>query len=89
MARMDSRAKIKEYFKKNLKKGYTEDSLKWALVSQGYSKLMVENALREVHKELAKKAPKLKAKPHITYELIDENFRPVKIKKPWWKRIFD
>lgn len=89
MARIDSRKKIVEYIKKNLKKGYTEDSLKWALISQGYSRTMVENAIKQVHKDLAKKAPKLKEKPKITYEIIDENNQPVKIKKPWWKKFFD
>lgn len=89
MARMDSRSKIIEYFRKNLKKGYTEDSLKWALIHQGYSKIMVENAVQQLHKELALKAPKLKEKPKITYEIIDENNQPVKIKRSWWKKIFD
>ena len=37
-----------EYIKRNLKKGYTKESLKWALVTQGHSKLEVEKALKLV-----------------------------------------
>ena len=77
-----------DYIKKNLKKGYTEDSLRWALIRQSYSRILVENSLRQANKELAKKAPVLKEKPKIVYEIFDEENNPVKIKKSWWKRIF-
>ena len=36
---------IADYIKKNLKKGYTLDSLRFSLISQGYSKISVENAI--------------------------------------------
>ena len=78
-----------EYFKKNLNKGYTSDSLKIALVNQGYSRIAVEKAIEETHKELAKQAPILKEKPKIKYEIIDEFDKPIFIKKPWWRRVFD
>lgn len=83
-----SNKKLVEYIKKNLKKGYTEESLKWALIRQGYSRSMVEMAIQDANKQLAKRAPVLKEKPQINYQIIDENDRPIKIKKPWWKRIF-
>ena len=82
----DYRENIKKYFKKNLKKGYTEESLKWALINQGYSRSVIEQMVREVHKELAEKAPIIKEKPQITYEILDENNNPIKIRKPFWKR---
>ena len=82
------RKKIIDYLKKNLKKGYTIDSLKWALIGQGYSITSVERAIEEFNKELARKAPILKEEPVIKYEIIDEQDQPVKIKKSWWKRIF-
>lgn len=88
MTRIESRKKIVGYFKKNLSKGYTEESLKWALIGQGYSRILVEDCINEVHKELAEKAPILKEKPIIKYEIIDEKNRPVTIKKPFWKRVF-
>ena len=76
-----------DYFEKNLKKGYTSNSLKIALINQGYSRIAVEKAIEEAHKELAKKAPILKEKPKIKYEIIGENNKPITIKFPWWRRI--
>ena len=84
----DQKSKLVEYFKKNLKKGYTVDALKWALMTQGYSRSSIELAIMRVNEELAKKAPILEDKPKINYQLIDENNNPIKIEKPWWKRIF-
>jgi hypothetical protein len=84
----DYKNKFTEYFKKNLKKGYTEESLRWALVNQGYSRTLIDSALERTHKELAEEAPILKEKPVINYEVLDENDKPVEVKRPWWKRIF-
>lgn len=82
------RKNIKDYLKRNLKKGYTLESLKWALVGQGYPKSSVERSIRELNKDLARKAPVLKEKPIIRYEIVDEHNKPIEIKKPWWRRIF-
>ncbi|MBU4069457.1 MAG: hypothetical protein KJ646_00570 [Nanoarchaeota archaeon] len=79
---------IIDYIKKNLKKGYDADSLKFALITQGYSRTMVKQALGQANKEIAETLPKLKEKPVIKYEILDKNDNPVKIKKPWWKRVF-
>ena len=80
-------AQLGEYIKKNLKKGYTKESLKWALVNQGHSKLEVEKAMQKVEKDLASEAPVLKTKPEIKVEVISPDDAVV-AKKPWWKRIF-
>ncbi len=80
--------KLVNYFKKNLVKGYTPDSLKFALMSQGYSRTAVDTAYEDAIKELAVKAPILEEKPKIKYEIIDEYDKPIIIKKSWWKRIF-
>ena len=82
-----SRRKMIEYFKKNLKKKYTEDSLRFSLLSQGYSRTSVEISLQIAHQELAAEAPILKEKPVITHEIIDEYDRPITIKKSWWKKL--
>ena len=87
MAGHERMKNLVKYFQKNLAKGYTEDSLKWALVNQGYLRLEIRQALEQVHKELAKKAPVLKEKPKIKYEIIDEHNRPIQIKFSLWKRI--
>ena len=79
--------KLINYFKRNLAKGYTLDSLKFALMSQGYSRAIVESAIEQANKELAEKAPILKEKPVIKYEIIDEYDKPIKIHKPWWRRL--
>jgi hypothetical protein len=80
--------RVVEYFRRNLKKGYTFDSLKLALINQGYSRILINSAIEKVNKELAKKAPKFKEKPKIKYEIINENNQAIKIKKSWWKRFF-
>jgi len=86
MRENDYRRQLVNYFKKNLSKGYTPDSLKLVLVNQGYSRTAVEKALEQAHKELAEEAPKLKEKPRIKYEIIDEDDNPIIIKKPWWRK---
>lgn len=79
--------KIVEYIKKNLGKGYSEESLMWSLVHQGYSRTEVNHALQVAKEELAKERFD-KDKPIIKYEVIDEDNEPVIIvNKPWWKRI--
>jgi len=80
--------KLVDYIKKNITRGYTSESLKWALIKQGYSRSAVEKAIEQTHKDLAEKAPVLKEKPIIKHILLDENDNLVMIKKPWWKRIF-
>ena len=87
MGEIDYRKNLVDYLKKNLVKGYTFESLKWALVKQGYSRAIVERAIEQVHKEFAEKAPVLKEKPRIKYEIVDENDKPIILKKPFWKRI--
>ncbi len=84
----DSQNDLVEYLRKNLAKGYTLESLKIALLRQNYSRITIEQAIRKVNEQLAKQAPKFREKPKIKYEIIDEHDKPVKIKKPFWKRIF-
>ena len=81
------KTKLVNYFKKNLAKGYTLDSLKFALLSQGYARAIVESAIVQANEELAAKAPILEEKPTIKYEMIDEYGKPIEIDKPWWKRL--
>lgn len=84
----DYKQKLVNYIKKNFKKGYTEESLKWALINQGYSRILVGKAIETANRELAESAPVIKEKPKISYQIIDEHDKPITIKKPWWKRIF-
>jgi len=84
----NSKTRLKDYLKKNLKKGYTIESLKWALTKQGYSRTTIEQAIIQTNKELAESAPVLREKPIISYQIIDENDESIEIKKSFWKRIF-
>jgi hypothetical protein len=82
------------YFKKNTKKGYKLESLKWALINQGYSRSVVEKALAEAEKEKNQEIEKQKEKdkPKIKYELygIDENpFFVTSNILPWWKKLLN
>ena len=72
----NSFTKAVEYIKKNLRKGYTLDSLKYALVNQGYSRTFVDRVIERANKELAEKAPELKEKPKIVHKIIDEKNQP-------------
>ena len=65
---------LTDYLKKNLRKGYTKESLRWALIKQGYSKLEVDHALAKADELLADEAPVLKSKPTIKHEIIDTKF---------------
>ena len=80
------RTRLKNYLKKNLKKGYTIESLKWALINQGYTRTAIDKAIEQIHKELADKAPVLKEKPVISYQIIDEEDNPIEVKKSFWRR---
>jgi len=83
----DYRGQVVNYFVKNLKKGYTPDALKFSLITQGYSRAVIDHALGKANEILAEKAPVLKERPVIRHEIIDEHNRPVAIKRSWW-RIF-
>ena len=79
MTDMDHKRKIIDYFKKNLSKSYTEESLKWALVNQGYSRTDISRAIEQAHKELAEKVPEIKEKPKIKYEIYGKDNKPIKV----------
>ena len=75
-----------DYYKRNLAKGYDEDSLKFALINQGNSRALVEKAIFEAKKELSMETPKVvrEEKPEIT--ITEEPVEPPK--KSWFKRFF-
>jgi len=83
-----SKEQLIQYFIKNIKKSYDPYALKWALINQGYSRTLVESALEEAQKQMAKEVPQFKEVPRINYQILDENNRSISIKKPWWRRLF-
>ncbi len=42
--------------KSNLRKGYNKESLKWAMVNQGHSRIEVDKAFRQAEAELAQES---------------------------------
>lgn len=74
-----------EYFKKNLAKGYTQDSLRFSLARQGYSRAVIDKAMEQANKEIAMTAPVIRrAEPEvmITEEPVEQP------KRSWFKRLF-
>lgn len=72
---------LSDYIKVNIKKGYTKESLRWALINQGYSRMEVDKAFKRADLELAEAAPILKTKPEIKYEVVE----PKEEKKKKWR----
>ena len=88
MREAEYKKKIIEYLRRNMEKGYDPDSLKWALVKQGYSRTLIDASIKEVKREPIRDPLAVREKPVITHEIIGENDQPVMENKPWWKRIF-
>lgn len=86
--RRSSKDQLVDYFERNLKKGYTPDTLKWALIGQGYSRVIVEQSLDEAQKRIAREAPVFKEKPKINYQVLDYDNNPIRLKRNWFERLF-
>jgi hypothetical protein len=82
------RMKLVEYLKKNLKKGYPVETLRIALINQGYSRQIIDEALKEAMKRMAAEAPVIAEKPQIEHEVIAEE-EPVVAKKSMWKKLVE
>ena len=77
LARVHTHLRLAQYVKRKEK-----------TISDLNSEVINKNeALEQANKELAEKAPLLKEKPKIKYEIIDEYNKPVTIKKSFFKRI--
>ena len=79
---------IVDYLKKNSQKGYSLESLKWALVRQGNMKHEVERAMKLAEEELQQEAAQAArvaaaARPEPKIEPVLEPE-----KKPFWKKMF-
>jgi SOS response regulatory protein OraA/RecX len=59
---------LADYLKKNISKGYTMNSLKWALINQGHSRTEIQMAIELANKQMAEAAPKMIEKPVIKFE---------------------
>lgn len=85
MARTGERVdQILDYIKKNVAKGYKPQDLKWALISQGYSKIEVDKALKEYEELKALQKPKVVVEMPKT-EIMTEAPKVQPEKKAWYK----
>lgn len=76
-----------DYIKKNMDKGYNPDSLRWALISQGNSRIEVDKAIALAQKEIAKQAPaQSNVEPAPQIDIAPENTQPEN--KSFWKSLF-
>ena len=76
---------IIEYINKNTKKGYTQDSLRWALSNQGYSRIEIERAFKRIKSQLSSENSVVKATPEIEYKPFPSFEEP---KKSFWQKLF-
>jgi hypothetical protein len=80
---------LTEYLKKNLKKGYPVETLRIALINQGYSRQIIDEALKEVLNKMAAEAPVIHEKPEIEHEVIVEDQVAAPVKKSFWKKLVE
>ncbi len=66
------REQLADHIYKNLKKGYTEDSLRFSLINQGYTRITVDSAIELANKKLANDIPLMKERPEIIYKVVAE-----------------
>ncbi len=85
MRESEYKKKLMDYLRKNMGKGYDTESLRWALVDQGYSRTLIDSAIKEASSELSK-ARAAQEKPMITHEIVADE--PASQKKSWWKSFF-
>ena len=78
-----------DYVKRNLNKGYASDSLRWALINQGHSRIEVDKALTlaqaEVSRERVASRPTASPQTSISSPSLQVEPEP---KQPFWKRFF-
>ena len=83
------RRNLVDQAKKNISKGYDQETLKWALIEQGHSKSEVKAILEMANAELEKEKPKSVEKkevPKIKHEIYGSDNKPIRL--PFFKRVF-
>jgi hypothetical protein len=78
-----------DYFKRNMAKGYSPKSLKWALINQNYPRSSVEKAFVAANREIEaeRESKKASEKPKIKYQLYGADNKPIRIKEPFSRKI--
>lgn len=77
--------KMSEYAKRNIKKGYKKDAVRFALISQGNSRIEVDKAIvmaeKDLFQEEMKSMPKKSDSPSQVMPIVEPE-------KSLWKRLF-
>jgi predicted DNA-binding protein with PD1-like motif len=79
--------KIVEYVEKNLKKGYSLEELKWALINQKYSKIEINKALEIISARTNKAKQEERQKEILAATVVEEN-QFDEIEKGFMKKFF-
>jgi len=82
----DSVKQIVDYLDKNLKKGYSLESLKWALVNQKHSRIEIDKALKIVEARTPSVKKEEQKKEEI--KVATEEFVMPEKKKGFFGRLF-
>ncbi len=80
----DTISPIVAYIEKNMKKGYTMDSLRWALVNQKYSRIEIEKAIKVIEA----RAPKQEVKIQEPVKPVAQEEIAVPKKKGFFSKLF-
>jgi len=83
---------IAEYVKKNIHKGYTIESLKWALINQGHSKVEIDKAISLATEQLEKESRKQQEQEQLRRQQFTEIMHEAPAeeeKKGFFKKIFN
>lgn len=88
MRRLDYKQQLVDYFIKNLNsKKYDSETLKFALIDQGYSRVAVSQAYEEAVKRMAKTAPTIE-KPVIKHEVYNFDENPIDVETmTFWEKL--
>lgn len=77
--------KLADYAKRNIKKGYKKDAVRFALISQGNSRIEVDKAIVMAEKDLFQEEMKSMPKNSESQPQIMPTVEP---EKSLWKRLF-
>ena len=78
-----------EYARKNIQKGYSIDSLRWALINQGHSRIEVDKALSTAQSEISRESVKSSQSQNQSQNSQQSNMQiNVEPEKSWWQRFF-
>src|SRR3989344_2115147 len=81
---------LADHIKRNLRKGYTLDAMRYSLIGQGYSRMSVDQAINLANEQLSMQAPPLREKPQIIHKILDDGTEKImQPQKSFWQKVKD